>query len=68
MASIPDKEKGIPTKTGDEVFVKIIEKNRSLHSVKPGVMMWIVRTLSIPCGNPGPSNPYELFSGYQHLR
>jgi hypothetical protein len=26
MASIPNKEKGSLTKTGDEIFVKIIEK------------------------------------------
>lgn len=61
-------ERGISTKTGDEVFVKIIEKNLSDHSAEPGVAMWIAQTLSIRCGNPGPSNHYELFSGHQHLR
>jgi len=66
----PGLEKGIPTKTGDEVFVKIVYKSlndfpthlmkmsdafscqiiekKSPHSVEPGAMMWIVRTLSIP--------------------
>jgi len=38
-------EKGILTKTGDEVFVKIIEKNRSHHSVEYGAILRIVQTL-----------------------
>jgi len=63
-----EPERGISTKTGDEVFIKIIKKNRSHHSVEPGAVMWIARTLSVPCGNPELSNRYEFFSGYQHLR
>jgi hypothetical protein len=35
----PGLEKGSLTKTGDEVFIKIIEKNRSHHPEEPGAMM-----------------------------
>lgn len=64
MASIPDKDKGIPTKTGDKVFVKIIGKKPVASLREAGVMMWIVRTLSNPCGNPKTIEPVELFSRY----
>ena len=39
-------EKGIQTKTGDDVFVKIIEKKPVAALRGHGVMMWTVRTLS----------------------